>query len=68
MGTLNIIEACRKLKVCNRLLICSTDHVFGSVEPRELPKDKDGKIKGFDEKSRVSYSAKPIYSNTSFCD
>jgi CDP-glucose 4,6-dehydratase len=49
MGTLNIIEACRKLKVCSRLLICSTDHVFGSVPPEEFPKN------GFDEKSRVSY-------------
>src|SRR5204862_125945 len=43
MGTLNIIEACRKLKACTRLLVCSTDHVFGNVEPDELP---DG---GFDE-------------------
>lgn len=49
MGTLNIIEACRKLRVCNRLLICSTDHVFGSVEPHELP------VGGFPERSRVSY-------------
>jgi CDP-glucose 4,6-dehydratase len=49
MGTVNIIEACRKLKVCNRLLICSTDHVFGSVTPDELPKG------GFSEASRVSY-------------
>jgi CDP-glucose 4,6-dehydratase len=49
MGTVNIIEACRKLKVCSRLLICSTDHVFGSVSPSELPKG------GFDEGARVSY-------------
>lgn len=49
MGTLNIIEACRKLQVCNRILICSTDHVFGNIDPRELPEG------GFPEKSRVSY-------------
>jgi len=49
MGTVNIIEACRKLKVCSRLLICSTDHVFGSVSPSELPPG------GFDESARVSY-------------
>ena len=49
MGTVNIIEACRKLKVCNRLLISSTDHVFGSVSPSELPSG------GFDESARVSY-------------
>lgn len=50
MGTLNIIQACRTLKVCKRLLICSTDHVFGNVDPQQLPE------KGFDERSRVSYS------------
>ena len=49
MGTLNIIEACRKLQVCQRLLVCSTDHVFGNIEPHELPEG------GFDETSRVSY-------------
>ena len=49
MGTLNIIEACRKLKVCNRLLICSTDHVFGHVKPEDLPPG------GFVERARVSY-------------
>lgn len=50
MGTLNIIQACRTLKVCSRILVCSTDHVFGNIQPEELP---DG---GFDELSRVSYS------------
>ena len=48
-GTLNIIQACRTLRLCKRLLICSTDHVFGSIEPEELPPG------GFDERSRVSY-------------
>jgi len=46
-GTLNIIEACRKLKVCNRLLICSTDHVFGIV--KSMPAE------GLPETERVSY-------------
>src|SRR5437868_12342971 len=55
MGTLNFIEASRKLKVSNRLLVCSTDHVFGNVEPAELPRDENGKIVGFAEKDRVSY-------------
>lgn len=49
MGTLNLIEACRKLKVCSRLVIASTDHVFGDIDPKELPEG------GFDERSRVSY-------------
>ncbi len=48
-GTLNIIQACRTLAVCKRLLICSTDHVFGNIEPEELPPS------GFNERSRVSY-------------
>lgn len=48
-GTLNIIEACRRLKVGSRILICSTDHVFGSVPPEKLPEG------GFNEESRVSY-------------
>jgi CDP-glucose 4,6-dehydratase len=48
-GTLNVIEACRRVKVCSRMLICSTDHVFGNVEPTELPEG------GFNERSRVSY-------------
>jgi len=50
MGTLNVIEACRKLRICARVLVCSTDHVFGNVEPAELPEG------GFNERSRVSYS------------
>jgi CDP-glucose 4,6-dehydratase len=49
MGTANLIEACRRIHVCNRLLICSTDHVFGNVKPDDLPPN------GFDERDRVSY-------------
>ncbi|MGA3370371.1 MAG: NAD(P)-dependent oxidoreductase [Terracidiphilus sp.] len=49
MGTLNLIEACRRLHLCNRILVCSTDHVFGNVKPDKLPP------KGFDESARVSY-------------
>ena len=47
MGTLNVIEACRKLSMCDRLLICSTDHVFGSSD--KIPTN------GYEEKDRVSY-------------
>jgi CDP-glucose 4,6-dehydratase len=39
MGTINIIEACRRLGVCKNLLISSTDHVFGRFEPKDLPKN-----------------------------
>lgn len=49
MGTINLIEACRRVRVCDRMLICSTDHVFGNVELDELP------VRGFDEHMRVSY-------------
>jgi len=54
LGTVNILEACRTLRrpnrrVCERLLICSTDHVFGHVDPAALP------ARGFDERTRVSY-------------
>jgi CDP-glucose 4,6-dehydratase len=49
MGTLNLLQACRALRICSRILICSTDHVFGNIEPDELPAG------GFDERSRVSY-------------
>jgi CDP-glucose 4,6-dehydratase len=31
MGTLNILEACRKYAVAEKLLIVSTDHVFGFI-------------------------------------
>lgn len=48
-GTINIIEACRQVGVASRVLLCSTDHVFGSVSPDELP------TRGFNERSRVSY-------------
>lgn len=53
-GTLNIIEACRRLKVCDRMLVCSTDHVFGNVKPTDLPSG------GFNERSRVSYGGHTI--------
>jgi len=49
MGTLNILEACRRLGICQRMIICSTDHVFGNINEKEMPKD------GFPELSRVSY-------------
>jgi CDP-glucose 4,6-dehydratase len=48
-GTMNVIEACRKLRIGSRLLVCSTDHVFGYIEPEELPEG------GFPENGRVSY-------------
>ncbi len=48
-GTLNLIEACRRLKVGSRMLVCSTDHVFGNVPQEDIPSG------GFDERSRVSY-------------
>ena len=48
-GTMNILEACRKLGVVQRLIICSTDHVFGSVDPLAFPAE------GYREKARVSY-------------
>lgn len=37
MGTVNVVEACRRLKVGERLLVASTDHVFGSRGENELP-------------------------------
>jgi CDP-glucose 4,6-dehydratase len=49
IGTLNIIEACRRLGIVDRLMVCSTDHVFGDVSPDELPPS------GFVETDRVSY-------------
>jgi CDP-glucose 4,6-dehydratase len=51
MGTSNVIEACRRLRICNRLLICSTDHVFGSKRPPQ----PISKWTGYNEASRVSY-------------
>lgn len=32
MGTINILEGCRQLKVGRRLLVVSTDHVFGNID------------------------------------
>jgi CDP-glucose 4,6-dehydratase len=53
MGTLNILEACRQLRVAKRVLIVSTDHVFGHVKESDL---STGQYRGgFDESSRVSY-------------
>lgn len=48
-GALNILEACRQLGITKNVVICSTDHVFGSHTHDELPKD------GFDERARVTY-------------
>ena len=49
MGTLNIIEACRDLKVGQKILVCSMDHVFGSYSAEDLPKS------GFKEITTVGY-------------
>lgn len=49
MGTLNLLEACRRLQMGNRLLICSTDHVFGSIDPDAIPSG------GFPEESPVHF-------------
>ncbi len=49
MGTINIIEACRKLRLVEKLVICSTDHVFGN--PPGITEDMK-----FDEKSPLHYS------------
>lgn len=49
MGTLNLLEACRRLQMGNRLLICSTDHVFGSIDPDGIPAG------GFPEESPVHF-------------
>ena len=50
MGTINILEACRRFGVVKKLLVVSTDHVFGSVEGDKLPKG------GFSESSQTSYA------------
>lgn len=50
MGTINILEACRQFRIGKRLLIISTDHVFGNNTEETLPKG------GFNEKHPVSYS------------
>jgi CDP-glucose 4,6-dehydratase len=50
MGTINILEACRRFGVVKKLLVVSTDHVFGSVEGDQLPKG------GFAETSPTSYA------------
>jgi CDP-glucose 4,6-dehydratase len=47
MGTINILEACRQLEIGDRILVISTDHVFGD---NPVPPD------GFLETSPVSYA------------
>ncbi|TVQ46765.1 MAG: NAD-dependent epimerase/dehydratase family protein [Gloeocapsa sp. DLM2.Bin57] len=47
MGTINLLEACRHLEIGEKILIISTDHVFGDGP---IPKD------GFVESSPVSYA------------
>jgi CDP-glucose 4,6-dehydratase len=47
MGTINILEACRRLGIGERILVISTDHVFGDSQ---IPKE------GFLESSPVSYA------------
>lgn len=47
MGTINILEACRQLEIGERILVISTDHVFGD---RQIPKE------GFLESSPVGYA------------
>jgi CDP-glucose 4,6-dehydratase len=50
MGTLNILEACRVLGIGGRLLVVSTDHVFGNPKPEDVPTD------GFVETAPVTFS------------
>lgn len=38
MGTLNLLESCKRLKICEKIAIISTDHVFGNISLQELPK------------------------------
>ncbi|MBI3247853.1 MAG: NAD-dependent epimerase/dehydratase family protein [Deltaproteobacteria bacterium] len=43
-GTLNLIEGCRRLQVGKVLVVCSTDHVFGSgatIPPNGYTEDAD---------------------------
>ena len=49
LGTVNLIEACRRLRICERFLVVSTDHVFGNVTEESIDK-------GFAENDRVSYA------------
>lgn len=37
LGTMYIIEACRELRIGKKLIIISTDHVFGVVPEKEFP-------------------------------
>jgi CDP-glucose 4,6-dehydratase len=43
-GTLNILEACRRLNAVNSLVLVSTDHVFGTVKEERLPLDEDSPV------------------------
>lgn len=47
-GTLNLLEGCRRLNIGTALVVCSTDHVFGTDHP--LPPG------GFDEQSDVHFA------------
>jgi CDP-glucose 4,6-dehydratase len=49
MGTINLMDSVRLVKCCQKLVIISTDHVFGSIEPEALPE------KGFEETANVSF-------------
>jgi CDP-glucose 4,6-dehydratase len=49
-GTLNVLEACRRVGSCPRILVCSTDHAIGGPDPSRIPPD------GFDEKTPVDFS------------
>lgn len=49
MGTINLLDAVRIVKSCQKVIIISTDHVFGSIEPDQLPK------KGFEENAKVTF-------------
>jgi CDP-glucose 4,6-dehydratase len=37
VGTLNVVEACRQLRIVQRLVHVSTDHVFGNVREDQVP-------------------------------
>jgi CDP-glucose 4,6-dehydratase len=44
MGTVNLLEAYRELGIGGRLLITSTDHVFGPVSETEVPFAEDSPL------------------------
>jgi CDP-glucose 4,6-dehydratase len=49
-GALNVLEACRRVGSCPRILVCSTDHAIGGPDPSRIPPD------GFDEKTPIDFS------------